>query len=205
MTGVFNVKKSAIQHAIAPIYGAMTVITMDMLPWTAWIRYHRLAHWHAAGLMPMTGMIDPPLDIVVTPDIHTMITRIDPGSVILGPTPVAIDIGVAAIRTPIEATPGHSTDLPDVVSHATEAQVPTATTATHCTADLHLIGILPMMTADLNTNPKNNTTDRHKDPRPPHQQHLGNIRIRDTSRSPLMTHCQNTKAQIILIVTQRMI
>ena len=155
MRGVFNVKKSAIWHTIAPIYGATTVITTDMLPWTAQIRYHHLAHQHAAGLTPMTGMIDPPLDIIATPDIHTMITRIDPGSVVPGPVPITIDIGVAAIRTPIEAAPGHSTDLPNTVSHATEAQVPTATAATHCTTDLHLIGILPMMTADLDTNPKN--------------------------------------------------
>ena len=205
MTGVFNVKKLAIWHAIAPIYNAMTVITMDMLPWTAQIRYHHLEHQHAAGLMPTTGMIDPPLDVIATPDIHTMITRIDPGSVVPSTAPVTIDIGVAAIRTPIEATPGHYTDLPNIVSHATETQVPTATAMTHHTADLHLIGILPEMTADLNTNPKNNTTDWHKDPRPPLKQHLGNIRIRDTSRSPLMTHHQNTTAQMIMIVTQRMI
>ena len=138
----------------APTYGATTVIIMDMLPWTAWIRYHHLAHQHAAGLTPMTGMIDPPLDIIATPDIHTMITRIDPGSAAPGPAPITIDIGVAATRTPIEATPGHSTDLPDIVSHATEAQVPTATAMTHHTTDLHLIGILPEMTAALDINPK---------------------------------------------------
>ena len=205
MTGVFNVKKLAIWHAIAPTYGAMTVIIMDMLPWTAQIRYHCLAHWHAAGLTPMTGMIDPPLDIIATPDVHTMITRIDPGSVIPGPTPITIDTGAAATRTPIEATPGHSTDLPDVVSHATEAQVPTTTAKTHHTTDLHLIEILPEMTADLNINPKNNTTDQPMDPHPPHKQHLGNIRIRDTSKSPLMIHHQNTTAQMIMTVTQRMI
>ena len=88
----------------------------------------------------------------------------------------------------IEVTPGHSTDLPNVVSHITGAQVPTATAMTHCTTDLHLIGILPEMTADLNINPKNNTTDQPTDPHPPHKHHLGNIRIRDTSNSPLMTH-----------------
>ena len=205
MTGVFIAKKLAIWHAIVPIYGAMTVIIMDMLPWTAQIRYHHLAHWHTAGLMPMTGVIDPPLDIIATPDVHTMITRIDPGSVILSPAPITIDIGVAATRTPIEASSGHSTDLPNIVSHATEAQVPTAITMTHHTADLHLIGILPKMTADPNTNPQNNTTDQHKDPHPPCKQHLGNIRIRHTSRSPLMTHHWNTAAQMIMIVTQRMI
>ena len=34
---------------------------------------------------------------------------------------------------------------------------------------------------------------------------LGNIRIRDTSKSPLMTHCQSTTAQTTMTVTQRMI
>ena len=153
----------------------------------------------------MTGMIDPPLDVIATPDVLTVITRIDPGSAVPSPTPITIDIGVAAIMTPIEATPGHSTDLPDIVSHATEAQVPTAIAATHSTVDLHLIGIFPEMTADLNTNLENNTTNQHKDPCPPHKQHLGSIRIRDTSRSPLTTHHRNTTAQIFMIVTQRMI
>ena len=205
MTGVFNVKKSAIWHAIAPIYGAMTVIIMDMLPWTAWIRYHHLAHWHTAGLIPMMGIIDPPLDVISTPDVHNMITRIDQDSVAPGHAPITTDIGVAAARTPAEATPGHSTDPSDVVSHITEAQVPTATAATHCTADLHLIGILPKMTANLDTHPENNTTDQPMDPPPPCKQHLGKIGIRDTNKSPLMTHHQNTTAQMIMTVTQRMI
>ena len=205
MRGVFNVKKSAIWHAIALTYSATTVVIMDMLPWTAWIRYHCLAHWHAAGLTPTTGMIDPPLDIIYTPDVHTMITRIDPDSVAPGLTPITIDIGVAAAKTPIEVIPGHSTDLPAIVSYVTGAPVPTTTATTHHTTDLHLIGKLPKMTADLGINPKSNTTDWLMDPHPPHKHHLGNIRIRDTSRSPLTTHCQNTTAQMIMTVTQRMI
>ena len=176
-----------------------------MLPWTAWTRYHHLAHQHTARVMPKTGLIDPPLDIIATPDVLTVITRIDPGSVIPNPAHITIGIGVAAIMTPIGGTPGHSTDLPDVVSHATEAQVPTAITVTHHTTDLHLIDIFPEMTADLDTNPKNNITNKHKDPHVPHKQHLGSIRIKDTSRSPLTTHHQNTTAQMIMIVTQRMI
>ena len=205
MTGVFNVKKLAIWHAIALTYGAMTVIIMDMLPWTAQIRYLCLAHWHAAEVTPTTGMIDPPLDIIAMPDVLTMITRIDPGSVVPDPAHITIGIGVAAIMTPIGAAPGHSTDLPNVVSHAIEAQVPTAIAMTHHTADLHPIGIFPKMTADLDTNHKNNITNQHMDPRPPHKQHLGSTRIRDKSRSPLMTHPQNTTAQMTMIVTQRMI
>ena len=154
MTGLFNVKKLAIWQATALTYGVMTVITMDVLPWTAQIRYPHLACQHAAEVTPITGVIDPPLDIVATPDVLTMITRIDPGSVIPKLAHIHTGIEVAAIMTPIGVTPGHSTDLPDIVSHATEAQVPTAIAVTHHTTDLHSIGIFPEMTADLNTNPK---------------------------------------------------
>ena len=205
MTGVFNVKKLAIWHPIAPIYSATTAIIMDMLPLTAQIRYHHLEHQHTTGLTPMTGMIDPPLDIRATPDVHTMITRIDSGSVLPDLTLVTTDIGLVATRTPIDVAPYHSTDLPAIVFHVTGAPVPTATTVAHCTTDLHLIGILPKMTADLNINPKCNTTDQPRDPHPPRKHHLGKIRIRDTSKSPLMTHHQNTTAQMIMTVTQRMI
>ena len=121
----------------------MTVIITDMLPWTARIRYCHLAHWHATGLTPMTGMKDPPLDIIATPDVHTMITRIDPDSVAPNLTLVTTDLVVVATRTPVEVAPGHSTDLPAIVSHVTGAPVPTTTATTHCTTDLHLIGILP--------------------------------------------------------------
>ena len=192
-------------HAITPTYSATTVIIMDMLPWTAWIRYHHLAQWHATGLTPMTGMIDPPLDAIATPDVHTMITRKDPGSVTPDLTPITIDIGVVATRTPTEIAPGHSTDLPTIVSHVTRAQVPTAAATTHHTTDLCLIGILPEMTADLNINPENNTTDLPMDPCPPCKHHLGKTRMGDTSKSPLMTHCLNTTAQMIRTVTQRMV
>ena len=81
MTGVFNAKKLVIWPAIAPTYGVMTVTIMDMLPWIAQIRYCHPVHWHATGLTPMTGVEDPPLDIIVTPDAHIMNIRIDPDSV----------------------------------------------------------------------------------------------------------------------------
>ena len=74
MAGVFNAKRLVIWHAIAPTYGAMIVIIMVMSPWTAQIRYHHLVHQHAAGLTPVTGVGDPPLDITATPDAHAMIT-----------------------------------------------------------------------------------------------------------------------------------
>ena len=109
-------------------------------------------------------MIDPPLDIIATPDILTMITKIDPDSVVSDPAHIHTGIEVAVITTPVGVAPGHSTDLCNVVSHATEAQVPTTIIVTHHTVDLHPIGIFPKMTADLNTNPENTTTNQHKDP-----------------------------------------
>ena len=205
MTGVSNAKKLVIWHTIAPTYGAMTVTIMDMLPWIAQIKYCHPVYQHAAGLTPMTGVEDPPLDTIVTPDAHTMIIRIDPDSVAPDLTPVTTDTGVVAARTPTEVTPDHSIDLPIAVSHDTKALVPTTTAATHLTTDLHLIGILPEMTADLDINPGNNTTDHPEDLHPPHRHHLGNIRIGDTSKSQLTTHHQSTTAQMTMTVTQRMI
>ena len=91
---------------------------MDMLPWTAQIKYHHQAHQHATEVMPPIGMIGPSLGIIATPDVLIMITKIGPGLVIPDPTHITMDIGVAAIMTPVGATPGHSTDIPDIVSHA---------------------------------------------------------------------------------------
>ena len=116
---------------------------MDMLPWTALIKYHHQAHQHATEVTPLIGMIGPPLGIIATPDVLTVITKIGTGLVVPDPTHITMDIGVAAVMTPIGATPGHSTDLSNVVSHATEAQVHTATAMTHHTADLHPIEIFP--------------------------------------------------------------
>ena len=205
MTGVFNVKKLATWHAIALTYDAMTATITDMLPWTAQIRYHHLAHQHAIGLTLMTGVKDPPLDIIATPDAHTMITSIDPDSVTPNLTPVTTDIGVVATRTTTEVAPGHSTDLPTAVSHVTGAPFPTTTAMTHLTTDLYLIGILPEMTADLDINPASNTTFWPVDPHPLCKHQLGNIRIRDTSKLLSMAHHQSTTAQMIMTVIQRTI
>ena len=187
MAGVFNAKRLAIWLTIAPTYGAMIVIITDMSPWTAQIRYCHLVHQHATGLTPMTGVGDPPLDITVTPDAHTMITGTDLDSVTPNLSPVTTATGVVAARTLAEVAPDHSTDLPIAASHVTGALVPTATVVTHLTTDLHLIGILPKMTADLNIDPGNNTTNQPVDLHPLHKHHLGNIRTGDTNKSQLMT------------------
>ena len=205
MTGVFNAKKLVTWHAIAPTYGAMTVIIMDMSPWTAQIRYCHLVHLPTAGLTPMTGVGDLPLDITVTPDAHAMTAGTDLDSVTPNLAPITTAIGVVAARTLAEVAPDHSTDLPIAASHVTGALVPTAAVATHLTTDLHLIGILPEMTADLDIGPGNNITNQTKDLHPLHRHHLGNIRTKDTNKSQLMTHHQSTTAQMTMKATQMMI
>ena len=116
---------------------------MDMLPWIALTKYHHQAHQPAVEVTPPVGMIGPPLGIIATPDILTVITKIGTGSVVPNPTHITMDIGVAAIMTPIGATPGHSTDLPNIATHATEAQVHTTTAMTCRTTDLHPIEFFP--------------------------------------------------------------
>ena len=205
MTGVFNAKRLHTWHAIAPTYAAMIVIIMDMLPWTAQIRYCHLVHQHAAGLTPMIGVGDPPLDVTATPDAHAMITETDLDSATLDLAPTTTAIEVIAAMTLTEVTPDHSTDLPTTASHMTGALVPITNTTTHLTADLHPIEILPKMTADHDTDPVSNTTDQPEDLHPLHRHHPGIIRIRDTNRSPLMTHRQSTTAPMTMKGTQMMI
>ena len=179
---------------------------MDMLPWIALVKYHHQAHQHAAEVTPPVGMIDPPLGIIATPDVPTMITKIGTGSVVSDPTNITMVIGVAAIMTPIGATSDHFTDLHITATHATEAQVHTTTAVTLHITDLHPIEIFPEMTADLNhTNPTNNITNWHKDLLQAHEQNLAKIRTEDTNRLQLMIIPQNTIVQMIKIATPRTI
>ena len=94
---------------------------------------------HATGLTPMTDMGDPPLDAIVTPDAHTMITRIDPDSVAPNLTPVTTDIGVVAARTPIEVTLDHSTDLPchSISCHRSSSSYCHCHNTPHCRPSSH--------------------------------------------------------------------
>ena len=116
-----------------------------------------------AGLTTMTGAGDPPPDVIVTPDIHTMTTETYLNSVTLGLAPVTTTIEVVATRTLTEATPDHSTGLPITTSHETGALAPAATATIHLTTDLHLTGIPHEMTADLDIDLGNNTTNQPKD------------------------------------------
>ena len=73
-------------------------------------KYHHLAHWHTAEVMPTTGMIDPPLGIIATPDILTVITRIDPGSVVPKSCSHNHRYRSSSHHESHRATPGHSTE-----------------------------------------------------------------------------------------------
>ena len=108
--------------------------------------------------------------------------------------------------TPAGITPDHFIGLHIVAPHATEAQVHTATAMTHHIAGPHPVEIFPRMIADLDyTNPANTITNQCKDLLQAHKQHLGKIRTEDTNRLQLTIPPQNTKFQMIRIVTLRTI
>ena len=153
----------------------------------------------------MTEVEGPLLDITATPDAHAMNIGTDLGSVAFDPDPITTTIGVVAAMTLIGVDPDHSMDLPIATSHAIEAPVPTTAIVTHPTADLPLTGIPPEMTADLNIDPENSTTNWPEDLHPLHTLHPGNLRTGNINRSQSMTHHQNTIAQMTMTVTLMMI
>ena len=116
---------------------------MDMLLWTALIKYHLQAHQHATEITTPVGMIDPLLGIIATPGIPTMIIGIDTGSVIPNPAHTTLDTGVTVAMTPTVVTPDGFIDLHVIALHATEAQALITTAATHHIADPHPAGISP--------------------------------------------------------------
>ena len=151
----------------------------------------------------MTG---PHQGIIATTGVPTMINKTGTGPVIPDLTNTILDTGVTAAMTPAGVAPDHFIDLHVIAPHATEAQVHTVTTMTHHIADLHPIEIFPKMTADLDhTNITDNITNQHEDPLQVCKQCLGKIRTEDTNRLQLMIPPQNTIAQMIRIVTLRMI
>ena len=178
---------------------------MDMVPWTALIKYHLQAHWHTTEITPPVGMIDPHLGIIATPSVPIMIIEIGTGSFVPDPTHTTLDIGVTAIMTPIGVTPDHSIDLHVIALHAA-VQAHTTTTMTHHTTDHHPVEISPKMTAGPDhTNTTSNIINQHKDLPQANKQCLGKIRTENTNRSQLMIHPKNTIVQMNRIVTLRTI
>ena len=87
----------------------------------------------------------------------------------------------------------------------TEAPVCTTVIVIHPTADPHLTGTLPGMTADPNIGPGNIIPNQTKDLHPLHGHHLGNTRTEDTNKSQSITYHQNTIAQMMMTVTPMVI
>ena len=149
----------------------------------------------------MANVGDLPLDTPATPDIHAMTIGTDLDSVTLNLDPATTAIGVIATTTLIEVAPSHSTDLPTTTSHMTEAPAPTtAAIMIHPTADPHLTGTLPGMTADPDTGPGNIITNQTEDLHPLHGHHPGDTKTENTNKSQSMTHHQNTIAQMMMTV-----
>ena len=148
MTSVSNARKLATWHDTVPISDVLTVTTMDMLPWIALIKYHLQVHQHTAGTIPLVDMTDHHVDIIATPGIPTMIIGTDTGLIVLDPTHITVDTGVAVTMTPIEVTPDHFTGPHIIVLHATGAQAHITTAAIHHITDPHPVGISPEMTAN---------------------------------------------------------
>ena len=206
MTSVSNARKPATWHATVPIPNVLTVTTMDMLPWTALIKYCLQTHQHAAETTPLVGMTGPHLGIIATPGIPTMIIAPDTGSVIPDPAHTTLDRGVTATMTPTGVASDHFIDPHIVALHATGAQAHIATAPTHHIVDPHPVGMSPKMTADPDhINPTINIINQHKDLLPVHKQCLGKTRTEGTNRSQLMILPQNTIVWMSRIVTQRMI
>ena len=98
------------------------------------------------------------------------------------------------------------TDPHAAAHHATEARAHTVTAKIHHTTDPHHTGVSPEMTVDLeHAHPANTIKKTPKDHLPVHIKHHGSPRSGNTSKSPLMTHPQNTIALMNRTVIQRMI
>ena len=98
---------------------------------------------------------------------------------------------------PIEVDPDCSIDLHATISQETEAPAPITTIVIHHTADNPPVGIPPEMTADLATSPEGNITNCPEDLH-------GNLEIKSTNKSQLMTHHQITAVQMTAIGHQMM-
>ena len=154
----------------------------------------------------LEDMIDPHLGITIAIGITTMPIEIGTGSADLNLTPIIPDIGVTVTVTLTEVTVDPFTNPHATAHHATEAPAHTITDETLHTADPHHTGVSPEITVDPDhTHPTNTITKHQQDHLPALIRHPGKPRTGNTSKSPLMTHPQNTIALMNRTVTQRMI
>ena len=121
----------------------------------------------------------------------------DLDTVALDPYPMITATEAAADTIPIGVDPDRSIDLHATISQETEAPAPITAIVIHHTAGNPPVGIPPEMTADLTTDPEGNITNHHEDLH-------GDLKIKSTNKSQLMTHHQITAVQMTVIGHQMM-
>ena len=179
---------------------------MAMLQQIAPTKFHPQAYQHDPGTTTLEDTIDQHLGITIMIGITTMIINIGTGSADLDLTPIIPDIGVTVAVTLTEVALDPFTNPHSATNHTTEAQAHAITNETLHTADPHHTGVSPEITVDPgHTHPANTITKHQQDHLPAPIKHPGKPRTGNTSKSPLMTHPQNTIALMNRTATQRMI
>ena len=169
-------------------------------------KFHPQAYQQNAETTTLEDVIDPHLRITIAIGITTMTIETGTGSADLDLTTITPDIGVTVTVTLTEVALDPFTDPDTTAHHATEAQAHTITNETLHTADPHYAGVSPEITVGLgHTHPANTITKHQQDHLPALIKHPGKPRTGNTSKSPLVTHPQNTIALMNRTVTLRMI
>ena len=151
-------------------------------------------------------MIDPHLRVTIAVGISTMTIKIGTGSADPDLAPIILYIGVTVTVTLTEVTLDPFINPHTAVHHATEAQAHTITDETCHTTDPHHTGVSPEITVDPgHAHPAKTIIKPQQDHLPAQIKHPGKPRTGNTSKSPLMTHPQNTIALMNRTVIQRMI
>ena len=179
---------------------------MAMLQQIALTKFCPQAYQHDVETTTLEDLIDPHLRVTIEKGITTVTIKIGTGSADLDLTPIIPDIGVTVAATLTEVALDPFTNPHTTAHHATEAGAHTITDETCHTADPHYIGVSTEITVDPgHAHPANTITKHQQDHLPPQITHPGKSKTGNTSKSPLMTHPQNTIALMNRTVTQRMI
>ena len=161
---------------------------------------------HDAETTTPEDVIDPHLRITTAIGITTVTIKIGTGSADLNLAAIIPDIGATVAVTLTEAALHPFTDPHTTAHHATGAQAHTIPDKRLHTTDPYHTGVSPEKTVDPGyTQPTNTITKHQQDQLPAPIEHPGKPRTGNTSKSPLMTHPQNTIAKMKRPATQRMI
>ena len=179
---------------------------MAMLQQMALTKICPQTYQHDAETTTLEDVIDPHLGTTIMIGITTVPFEIGTGSADLDLAPIIPDIGVTVAVTLAEITLDPFTNTHATAHHVKEAQAHTVTDKTLQTVDPHHTRVSPEITVDPgHTHPTNTITKHQQDHLPALIKHPGKPRTGNTSKSPLMTHPQNTLALMNRTVTKRMI